>query len=149
MKPHPLKRAVADLIDGVILIGIKLIIAGSFAGLTFLFRELWDVGEILIVSLWIFYFIIITFVFFIYYIYYFSKYGASPGKIFFQIKVVDSTSGKNLTIKQSFLRSIGYLISGVAFYLGIIWIIFDKNGQGWHDKIAKTKMIDLNKIKEK
>lgn len=145
MKPHPFKRVVADLIDGVILIAIKLVIAGSFIILSDLFKDINYFGNILVVSLWIFYLITITTLFFIYYVFFFHKYGASPGKLFFRIKVVDYDTGGTLTIRQSFLRAVGYLISGFPLYLGIIWIVFDKNGQGWHDKIAKTRMIDLSK----
>jgi len=39
---------------------------------------------------------------------------------------------------------VGYLISALIFYLGFIWIAFDRKKQGWHDKIAGTCVIKIN-----
>jgi uncharacterized RDD family membrane protein YckC len=33
----------------------------------------------------------------------------------------------------------------VVFFLGFLWIIFDREKQGWHDKIAGTVVIKLPK----
>ncbi len=144
-KANPLKRTIADLIDGIILISVKLIIAGSYINISKILAKLNFWSIFLNVSLWAFYLITITFIFFAYYIYFFTKYSASPGKMLFNLKVVDDKTGRNITKKQAFLRAIGYLIGGFALYIGIIWILIDKKGQGWHDKIASTRMIDLSK----
>ena len=39
------------------------------------------------------------------------------------------------------LRYVGYIVSGIAIGLGFLWIIWDDKKQGWHDKIASTKVI--------
>jgi uncharacterized RDD family membrane protein YckC len=135
------KRVIADLIDGVILISIKLVIAGAFAALDFQFKRFEEFGQILSISLWIFYLIVITTVFFAYYIYFFVRYGASPGKMLFNLVVVDNKTGKGLSIRQAIFRCIGYLVSGLPLYFGIIWILIDKNRRGWHDKIAGTQVV--------
>jgi uncharacterized RDD family membrane protein YckC len=143
-KPPPLERMVADLIDGAILIAVKLIAAGAFFVVSDRFSRVGKWGNMLCITLWIFYLVTITLVFFIYYIYFFTKYGASPGKIFFDLRVVDDKSNGSLTKRQSFLRALGYLISGAPLYLGFVWILFDRKGQGWHDKIAGTRLTNVS-----
>jgi uncharacterized RDD family membrane protein YckC len=41
----------------------------------------------------------------------------------------------------AFLRYIGLIISCIAFFIGVIWVAFDANKQGWHDKIASTYVV--------
>ena len=38
-------------------------------------------------------------------------------------------------------RFLGYLISTIALYIGLIWAAFDPRKQGWHDKIASTFVV--------
>ena len=33
---------------------------------------------------------------------------------------------------------IGKWISGLILLLGFLWILFDKDNQGWHDKLMST-----------
>ena len=57
----------------------------------------------------------------------------------FGLQVV-SAEGAPISFGIAFLRAVGYFVSGI-FYLGFIWIAFDKRKQGWHDKIAGTVVI--------
>jgi len=66
--------------------------------------------------------------------------GATVGKKIMKIKIV-TTDGQSLTIGRAFLRYIGYFLSGILFGLGYLWIIWDKQNQGWHDKITGTIVI--------
>ena len=143
-KPSPYKRIIADLVDGVILIAVKLLFAGAFFIVSDKILTISKGSRILCITLWVFYLITITLIFFIYYIYFFSKYGSSPGKLFFNLRIVDDRTGGPLSKKQAFLRALGYLISGAPVYLGFFWILFDPKGQGWHDKIAGTRMTSIN-----
>jgi len=63
----------------------------------------------------------------------------------FGLKVVQST-GEKMTLGVGFLRWVGYIISGMVFYLGFIWIAFDGKKQGWHDKIAGTVVVRAKNI---
>ena len=56
------------------------------------------------------------------------------------VKVVPAIGGV-MTYKKAFVRYIGYGISEIPLFLGFLWIAFDKNKQGWHDKIAGTFVI--------
>ncbi|MDI6726622.1 MAG: RDD family protein [Smithellaceae bacterium] len=51
---------------------------------------------------------------------YFIGYAAqTPGKMLFGLYVI-RTDGKNMNYRQAFLRWIGYLLSGLVFYLGFL-----------------------------
>jgi len=67
--------------------------------------------------------------------------GATPGKMATKIKIVDDKTGNNISVGQSIIRYLGYIIGAIALCLGFFWIGFDKKKQGWHDKMAGTKVI--------
>ena len=66
--------------------------------------------------------------------------GRTPGKMLLGLRVIQA-SGEPMTPGVAFLRWVGYLISGLAFCLGFLWVAFDRRKQGWHDKIAATLVI--------
>lgn len=73
------------------------------------------------------------------------KAGATPGKMLLKIKVV-TTSYQPVSFRTAFLREIiGKIISNLIFGVGFLWALLDKKNQTWHDKIAKTYVIKLDK----
>ena len=70
--------------------------------------------------------------------------GQTPGKMLFGLRVVQA-SGQPMTVGVAFLRTVGYLISGLFFWLGFLWIAFDGKKQGWHDKIAATVVLRIQR----
>jgi uncharacterized RDD family membrane protein YckC len=56
------------------------------------------------------------------------------------IKVV-KTDGSALTLSTAIIRYIGLIISFLVLLIGVIWVAFDANKQGWHDKIAGTYVV--------
>jgi len=78
----------------------------------------------------------------VYFTYFHSVTGQSLGKGLLKIKTIQ-TSGEPLNFKIAFIRWGGYFISGLAMYLGFLWVLFDKNKQGWHDKIAGTYVVKV------
>lgn len=75
-----------------------------------------------------------------YYVYFWSTTGATPGKQAMGLKVI-STDGSTPTATKAFIRYVGYIVSAIPIFLGFIWIAFDSQKQGWHDKIAGTYVI--------
>ncbi|MCS7091888.1 MAG: RDD family protein [Patescibacteria group bacterium] len=70
---------------------------------------------------------------------------ATLAKQFFGLEV-KSEYGRELTWLQVILREfIGKILSSF-WLLGFIWIFFDKKRQGWHDKIAKTVVVQVKEI---
>jgi uncharacterized RDD family membrane protein YckC len=78
----------------------------------------------------------------VYYVYFWSAAGEgrTPGMRIFNLKVV-KTDGSMLTYAGAFIRYVGLIISCLVFLIGVIWVAFDPNKQGWHDKIAGTYVI--------
>lgn len=74
-----------------------------------------------------------------------SSFNGSFGKYLMGIKVIDEY-GQRLTFQQSLMRNSTKVISQAVFSLGFIWILFDKKRQGWHDKIAKTLVVEDEKV---
>lgn len=72
--------------------------------------------------------------------------GQTPGKIAVGIKII-RTDTASIGLGRSILRYIGYIISGLIFMIGYLWIAFDSRKQGIHDKIADTYVIKLPKRK--
>jgi uncharacterized RDD family membrane protein YckC len=120
-------RLVAYIIDLVILLVINFVI-GLVLGLV-----LGDSGSLLASLLSI----VIAFG---YLIYFWTTTGQTPGKKMMGLKVI-ATDGATLNVSKAVMRIIGYMVSGAILYLGFIWILFDTNKQGWHDKIAGTYVV--------
>ena len=72
----------------------------------------------------------------------FWKYrSATPGKLMLDMKIVDATTGANPSSARLLLRYLGYVVCVLSFFVGFLWIVFDKRRQGWHDKMANTLVI--------
>jgi uncharacterized RDD family membrane protein YckC len=70
------------------------------------------------------------------------QYQATLGKMVMKLKVV-SEDGKKMDAGQVLLREwIGKFISGVVFGLGFIWVAIDEKKQGWHDRLARTLVVE-------
>jgi len=70
-----------------------------------------------------------------------QRWGATPGKWLMEIQVLDTRSLQPPSWRQGALRLLGYLVSAALFYLGFLWIAFDRRKQGLHDKLANTVVV--------
>ena len=71
--------------------------------------------------------------------------GRTLGKMAMGTKVVDE-DGRSPSLLTAFVREVlGKFASGIVLGLGFIWILFDPKFQGWHDKIAGTYVIRVEK----
>ena len=77
-----------------------------------------------------------------YFLYFWSSYGHGQtlGNRALGIRVV-KTSGSELTLTDAFIRYVGLILSFIVVFIGVIWVAFDPNKQGWHDKIASTYVV--------
>lgn len=69
---------------------------------------------------------------------------ATPGKILLNLKIADAETGGKPTNLQYILRYLGYFVASLPLGLGIFWVAFDRKKQGWHDKMAKTVVIQTD-----
>lgn len=68
---------------------------------------------------------------------------ATPGKMLLKMVIVDAQTGGKPTPAQFIVRYLGYYVSMIPLFLGLIWVGLDKRKQGWHDKMAGTVVIRL------
>ena len=120
-------RFAAYLIDVIIIDFVSLFMAF----LLFFEDEEAALGAMVIIS---------TIIGMLYFIYFFGTTGKTPGKQVLKIKVV-TVDGSPLTYGVGFMRWIGYLVAGLTLGIGFLWILIDKNKQGFEDKIAKTYVV--------
>lgn len=69
------------------------------------------------------------------------RFGATPGKLLLDCRIVDARTLQPIGWKQALLRLFGYLLSALPLYLGFFWIAWDKRKQGLHDKLAGTVVL--------
>jgi uncharacterized RDD family membrane protein YckC len=67
--------------------------------------------------------------------------GQTPGKKWLGIRVVDFNTGGPIGYGRSALRMVGRYLSGIPCYLGYFWMLWDKEKQCWHDKIANDVVV--------
>lgn len=79
---------------------------------------------------------------FIYQAFFIMQYGATIGKIVMKIRVIDSKTLQKPDVLVSLNRSFVRVISEIFFYLGFVWGTMDLLRQTWHDKSAKTLVVD-------
>jgi len=70
-------------------------------------------------------------------------YGATPGKILSKIKVISTVNIGNPNLLSSFNRAVVRIISESFFYIGFLWAFSNPKRETWHDKIAKTLVINV------
>jgi len=77
-----------------------------------------------------------------YFMYFWSGYGKGQtiGMQLLHMRVV-KTDGSFLSLTGAFVRYIGLVLAWLVFGIGVIWVAFDANKQGWHDKIAGTYVV--------
>ena len=130
------KRAAAFFIDELLL------------SLIFLFI-LWDkiaaTGEseaiVSLVNAFTFEYLLIKIIYQTFFVY---QYGATLGKIFMKIQVVDALTMQRPIFSSALNRAVFRIISEMIFYLGFVWAFYDKNRQSWHDKTARTLVVNAS-----
>lgn len=69
-----------------------------------------------------------------------GKYGATPGKMAFGLKVVRS-DGEQITYLRAFGRYFAEILSSLIFLIGYIMAAFDDEKRALHDRICDTRVI--------
>ncbi len=79
-----------------------------------------------------------------YYLFFWVKEnGQTLGKRFMGIRIV-RVDNQPLDSSTAVIRYIGYFVSSLVFCLGYLWAIFDPQKQAWHDKMAKTIVVNVD-----
>jgi uncharacterized RDD family membrane protein YckC len=70
-----------------------------------------------------------------------SRSGQTLGKRLLSIRVVDFETGAGIDYTRALGRSLGRLLSGFILFIGYLWMLWDRDAQTWHDKLASTTVV--------
>jgi uncharacterized RDD family membrane protein YckC len=132
------KRTVAVLVDTFLIILVTLPILIWVYGIEYLNNEHMEKGSLDFIINYVFPTIAVILLW--------KYYQATPGKMIFKATIVDAKTGGKPTLKQWIIRYLGYFVSLLPFGLGYFWVAFDKKKQSFHDKLAKTLVIQSKVI---
>ena len=64
------------------------------------------------------------------------------GMRWLHIRVVRQNKDDQLSFwRAAFRGSLGYWLSGVVFYIGYLWALWDDENETWHDKVFDTWVV--------
>ncbi len=69
------------------------------------------------------------------------KKGATPGKMLIRAVVVDAQTHASIDVWQGITRYLGYFVSTIPAFAGLVCVGVDERKQGWHDKMARTVVV--------
>lgn len=69
-----------------------------------------------------------------------GAWGQTLGKMIFGLRVIRK-DGEPLGFGRALARTFFYLLSGIPFFLGFLWIALSPEKRGWHDRMAGTIVI--------
>jgi uncharacterized RDD family membrane protein YckC len=78
------------------------------------------------------------------YVRWIAKFGAGPFARRLGVKVVCQRTLQPIGYGRSIGRFFGQYISTWIFYLGYLWMLWDKDKQTWHDKMVNSIVIRTN-----
>lgn len=128
------RRLAAELLDGLIYAPISLLVYYQAYGTEIFTAEWGGEPDLLMFSMDYLIPALIT-------VWMWQRFFATPGKMLMACQVVDADSGQPLSLRQSVLRYLAYLVSLLPLGLGFLWIAWDKRKQGFHDKIANSVVV--------
>lgn len=78
----------------------------------------------------------------IYQSFFVMQYGATIGKIVMGIRVIEINTVQTPSFMSALNRAIFRVISELLLYLGFLWGLLNPQRQTWHDKTARTLVVD-------
>lgn len=130
------KRALAFIIDELIL---------AFLFLVIIWDQLSALSDpdaiVALINAFTFEYLLIKIIYQTFFVY---LYSATVGKMVMKIYIVDAVTMQRPIFSSALNRGVFRIISEMIFYLGFIWVFYDKNRQSWHDKTARTLVVNAS-----
>jgi uncharacterized RDD family membrane protein YckC len=73
-----------------------------------------------------------------------SARGQTPGMSALGIRVISFDGSGSIGYGRAFIRWIGGLLSTIVIFLGFFWMLWDKEKQCWHDKMAGDVVVPVS-----
>lgn len=78
----------------------------------------------------------------IYQTFFTMQYGATIGKIIMKIRVIEVNTLSNPSFFSAVNRAVFRVVGELLFYMGFIWAALDPYRRGWHDRTARTLVVN-------
>ena len=78
-----------------------------------------------------------------YYIYFEGGQGATLGKKALGLRVVSTSGASPIGYGSAAVRYVGRIVSAIPLALGYVGMLWDKDKQTWHDKMASTYVVNV------
>ena len=73
-----------------------------------------------------------------------SNSGQTLGKRALGIRVIDFNTGGPIGFGRAVIRYFARILSAIACFLGYLWMLWDKEKQCWHDKLATDVVVPVS-----
>lgn len=70
------------------------------------------------------------------------RFQGAPGALLLGQRIVDARSGGRPRLWQALVRLLGCVLAALPLGLGFFWMLWDTRRQGWHDKLARTLVVE-------
>jgi uncharacterized RDD family membrane protein YckC len=70
--------------------------------------------------------------------------GQTPGMSAMGIRVISFDGSGAIGYGRAFIRWIGGYLSALVIFLGYLWMLWDKEKQCWHDKLASDVVVPVS-----
>lgn len=78
----------------------------------------------------------------IYQTFFTMQYGGTIGKIIMKIRVIEIATLSHPSFLSAFNRSVFRVVSEIFLYMGFVWAMLDPYRRSWHDRTARTLVIN-------
>jgi uncharacterized RDD family membrane protein YckC len=119
------RRFAGLILDGIILGVIEAILRVALKG---------GVGSILALLVTLAYFTLFVG----------SRRGQTPGMSALGIRVISFDGSGSIGYGRAFIRWIAGYLSAIVVFLGFFWMLWDKEKQCWHDKLASDVVVPVS-----
>jgi len=72
-----------------------------------------------------------------------SQRGQTVGKMAVGIRVISYADGGPIGYGRAFIRWLGRILSSIVILLGYFWMLWDRERQTWHDKLANSVVVPI------
>jgi uncharacterized RDD family membrane protein YckC len=73
-----------------------------------------------------------------------GRRGQTPGMAALSIRVIGADDSGPIGYGRAFIRWVGGIISAIPLFLGYFWMLWDKENQCWHDKLASDFVVPVS-----
>ena len=70
--------------------------------------------------------------------------GQTPGKSAMGIRVISFADGGPIGYGRAFIRYVGRIVASIPFFLGYLWMLWDRESQTWQDKFAGSVVVPVS-----